>query len=297
MTDPADVRYPAQVDHLTLHANGQRLYAAAAGPAEGPLVMLLHGFPELSYGWRHQLGPLAAAGFRAVALDQRGYGLSSKPDAVSDYTADHLAQDVVEAAASLGHDRFDVVGHDWGGIVAWRLATDHAHAVGRAVILNAPHPSTLVAHGLRDPGQVVKSAYVALFQLPWLPEALLRANDFALLQRALVQSSAPGTFGDNELAVYREAWSQDGALTAMLNWYRAMALTPSLSGRRVERPVRIVWGDRDTALDASLAEDALAQCEHGEAIHLPEATHWLHHEQPAPVNALLLEFLGKARGA
>lgn len=287
----AEHEFPPHVDHLTVDANGQRFYAAAAGPPEGPLVLLLHGFPEMSYAWRRQLGPLAAAGYRAVAVDQRGYGLSSKPGRVADYAADVLAQDIAGIAAALGRDGFSVVGHDWGGIVAWRLATEHAPLVRRAAILNAPHPSTLMQHVLYDPGQALKSAYIGLFQLPWLPEAVLRAGDFELLQRALTQTSRPGVFSDEEIAVYREAWSQEGALTAMLNWYRAMSLAPSLADRRVAVPVRMIWGDRDTALNASLADDALALCERGEVFHLPEATHWLHHEEPAQVNALLLEFL------
>jgi pimeloyl-ACP methyl ester carboxylesterase len=283
--------YPSHVDHLTLEANGQRFYAAAAGPPDGPLVLLLHGFPEMSFAWRRQLGPLAAAGYRAVAVDQRGYGLSSKPERTADYAADVLAQDVVGIASALDCDRFNVVGHDWGGIVAWRLATEQAGRIRRAAILNAPHPSTLLQHVLYDPGQALKSAYIGLFQLPWLPETVLRARDFELLQRALTQTSRPGVFSDEELAVYREAWSQDGALTAMLNWYRAMSLAPSLADRRVTVPVRLIWGDRDSALNASLADDALTLCDHGEVFHLPEATHWLHHEEVEQVNALLLEFL------
>ena len=287
--------FPPHVDHLNVEANGQRFYAAAAGPQGGPLVLLLHGFPEFSYAWRRQLGPLAAAGYRAVAIEQRGYGLSSKPERVADYAADMLAQDIVDIATALGHDRVDVVGHDWGGLVAWRLATEHAERVRRAAILNAPHPSTLLQHVLYDPGQALKSAYIGLFQLPWLPEAVLRAGDFHLLQRALTQTSRPGVFSDEELAVYRDAWGQEGALTAMLNWYRAMSLAPSLADRRVTPPVRVIWGDRDTALNASLAEDALTLCDRGEVFHLPEATHWLHHEEAEQVNALLLEFLGSVR--
>ena len=245
----------------------------------------------MSYAWRRQLGPLAAAGYRAVALDQRGYGLSSKPERVADYAADLLAQDVVEVASALGRDSFDVIGHDWGGIVAWRLAAEQPERIRRAAILNAPHPSTLMQHVLYNPSQAVKSAYIGLFQLPWLPEAVLRAGEFELLERALTQTSRHGVFSDAELAVYREAWAQPGALTAMLNWYRAMSLAPSLADRRVTVPVRLIWGDRDSALNAALADDALALCEHGEVFHLPDATHWLHHEEVAQINALLLEFL------
>ncbi|MED5622066.1 alpha/beta fold hydrolase [Ideonella sp. BN130291] len=283
--------YPPEVEHQVLEANGQRLYTAAAGPADGPLVILLHGFPEFSFGWRHQLGALAAAGLRAVAPDQRGYGLSSKPKGHAAYALPELARDVVALARALGRDRFSVVGHDWGGLVAWQLAACHDDTVQRAAILNAPHPQALRQHLWRSPTQALRSAYIAFFQLPWAPEALLGAHGHALLEQALVGSSREGTFSEEELRVYRDAWSQEGALTSMLNWYRAITLNRSARWPRVRLPVRLLWGDRDSALEAPLAEASAAACGQGEVIHLPQATHWLHHEEPERVNALLVEFL------
>ncbi len=279
------------IEHLHLDANGQRFCLAAAGPQDGPLLMLLHGFPETSHGWRHQLGPLAAAGFRVVAPDQRGYGRSSKPAGVAAYALDVLAADVVALAAALGRQRVQLVGHDWGGLVAWQLLTDRPAFVERAVILNAPHPATLLPHLARRPWQAVRSAYIGAFQLPWLAEAALRANDHALLALALKTSSRPGTFSDEDLRVYREAWSLDGALTGMLNWYRALPLAPSLGERRVAAPVQVIWGDRDPALDAALADVAMGRCDQGRVVHLRDAGHWLQHEEPARVNDLILRFL------
>ena len=279
------------VEHAIVPANGERFYVASAGPASGPPVLLLHGFPEMSYGWRHQLAPLGAAGLRAIAPDQRGYGLSTKPQGPAAYTLDVLAADIVALARQLGHSSVRLVGHDWGGLVAWHLATNHPGFVERAAILNAPHPATMLGYLFERPVQAIRSAYIGFFQLPWLPEALLAAGDFAMLRRALTSTSRPGTFTEAELTTYREAWTMEGALTAMLDWYRALPSGPSLGDKRVEVPVRIIWGDRDAALNAELAERALARCDRGELFHLADATHWLHHEEPARVNELLVEFL------
>ena len=299
---PGDT-YPEHIEHGIVNVGEQRLYAAAAGPARGPLVLLLHGFPEMSYAWRRQMGPLAAAGFRVVAPDQRGYGWSSKPQGRAAYTLDLLAADMVALAQALGHERASVVGHDWGGLVAWTLATRHSAFCERVAILNAPHPATLLPEMLSRPVQVLKSAYIGLFQLPWLPETLLAAHDHRLLEKTLTEHSREGTFSAAELAVYHQAWAMPGALTAMLDWYRALTLPRAPPSSRaaasetppvtvpVTMPVRVIWGDRDRALNASLAERAMAHCLQGEVIHLEHAGHWLHHEEPERVNALLLQFL------
>lgn len=280
------------VETLQLHANGLTLHAVAAGPADGPLAILLHGFPEFWYGWRHQLGPLASAGLRVVALDQRGYGQSDKPAGRQAYVLDTLADDVLGVADALGHERFAVVGHDWGGIVTWHLAGRNPDRIERAAVLNAPHPATVGRHMLTHPDQVARSAYVAFFQLPLLPEWALGAAGFASLRRTLVTTARPGSFTEDDLDRYRQAWAQPGALTAMLNWYRALPMQsfPS-TPERIRVPVRVVWGDRDVALQRGLAEAGVALCDHGEVFHLPEATHWVQHDEAERVGRLLVEFL------
>lgn len=281
--------HPA-VEHLQLEVDGLRFYVAACGPANGPLVVLLHGFPEMSYGWRHQIGPLAAAGCRVVAPDQRGYGHSDKPRGRDAYRLDRLVQDVLGLAHVLGHERFSVCGHDWGGVVAWQLAARHAPHIERAAILNAPHPATVWRHVVTSPVQALRSWYIGFFQLPMLPEAALSAGQYTWLRNALVRSSRPGTFRAEELAVYCEAWAQEGALTGMLNWYRAAALGSATPPQRIGLPVRILWGDRDAFLDASLAEEGASMCADAHVLHLPRATHWLHHEEAARVNQELIGF-------
>ena len=280
---------------LSIAANGLRFHALAAGPADGPLLMLLHGFPESSYGWRRQLGPLAEAGFRVVAPDQRGVGLSSKPEGIASYQVHALAADIVAIVRALGRERTQVVGHDWGGAVAWTLAMRHADVVERVAILDAPHPAAFVEHLRRHPSQMLRSWYMAFFQLPWLPEAVLGAGNFDRLARALVATSRPGTFTPADLDACRAAWAQPGALTGMLNWYRALRLgggpRATAGEGRVTVPVRVLWGDRDQALEPALADASIAWCDAGEVFHFPDATHWLQHEEPAAVNAHLLAFL------
>jgi pimeloyl-ACP methyl ester carboxylesterase len=284
---------PSPFETLHIAANGLQFHALAGGPADGPLLLLLHGFPETSHGWRHQIAPLAAAGFRVVAPDQRGIGLSSKPKGIAAYRIDLLAADSVAIVRALGRDSAQVVGHDWGGAVAWYLAMHHADVVERVAILDAPHPTAFSAWMRAHWSQRFKSWYMAFFQLPWLPEFMLRRGDFHLLAKALVGSSRPGTFTPDDLATYRAAWARPGALTGMLDWYRALRLGSSLppAPDTVVVPVRLMWGDKDEALEAGMADTSIALCSAGELIRFPEATHWLAAEEPARVNALLLEFL------
>ena len=283
------------IDELTVAANGLDFRCLACGPENGPLVLLLHGFPESALGWRHQLTALGAAGLRAVAPDQRGYGGTDKPIGLRAYAIGELADDIIEIAAALGRRTFMLVGHDWGGIVAWHLASTRPAVLERLAILNAPHLGVAARFARRHPLQWVKSAYVGYFQLPVIPELSLTSWDCGLLVAALERSSRPGAFSAEDLRAYRAAWTQPGAMTAMLNWYRAMALHPPEAANRIAVPVRVIWGDRDSALEPGLAEESASLCDNVEIVHLPEATHWLQHEEIERVNALLLEFLRPQR--
>jgi len=260
-----------------------------AGPPDGPPVVLLHGFPEFSYAWRRQMAPLAAAGLRVLAPDMRGYGRSEKPSGLRAYALDALAADVV----GLAEGPLRVVGHDWGGVVAWHVAARHPARVERLVIANAPHPAVWAGIVARRPSQFLKSTYVGFFQIPWAPERLLRANDFAAMRRALTSTSRPGTFSQADLDRYAEAWAQPGALTAMLNYYRALPF--SLAGRggstRIAAPTLVLWGARDQFLERENATASAALCDQGEVRFFKDATHWLHLEEPEAFTAALLGFL------
>jgi pimeloyl-ACP methyl ester carboxylesterase len=283
---------PIPVEFLRLATNGIILHAAIAGLPEGMLVILLHGFPEFWYGWRHQIAPLAASGLRILAPDQRGYNLSDKPARVAAYRLDTLADDVLGLADALRREHFAVVGHDWGGVVAWHLATRNPERISRAAILNAPHPATLWRYARGHPSQLLKSWYVAYFQLPLVPEQSLRAGDFAVLRRTLIHTSREHAFRAADWPIYRDAWRQPGALGAMLGWYRALPrYAGMLPPTRIHVPVRAIWGDRDTFLNRGLADAAIALCDQGEVFHLPDATHWVQHEESGAVNRLLTEFL------
>jgi pimeloyl-ACP methyl ester carboxylesterase len=270
---------------------GLRIHAAVAGPVGGPLVLLLHGFPEFWYSFRHQIAPLAAAGFRVVAPDQRGYNLTGpRPP----YDLPTLVADAGNLIAACGRQRAFVAGHDWGAAVAWQLAVTRPERVERLAILNVPHPAVMSA-ALRGGNwrQMRRSSYIFLFQLPWLPEWLLRRRDFARLRWLLRASSRPGTFTDEDVERYREAWARPGALPAMIGWYRAMRRTAAAtawagSGRRVHPPTMVLWGERDAALGVELAEASMRLVDDGELIRFPEATHWVHEDLPEVITGHLL---------
>jgi epoxide hydrolase 4 len=285
---PADI---PGLDHLTFENGAVQLHAVAAGPTDGPVVLLLHGFPEFWYGWRKQIGALAAAGFRVVVPDQRGYNTSSKPRAIASYRVQHVVSDVVAMIDQLGRKDVYVAGHDWGAIVAWATAARHPEKVARLAILNVPHPAVMFRFLLTHPGQLARSWYTFFFQVPRLPEWLFSAWNFRLGVRSLVRTSRPGTFSPEDLSQYRSAWAQPGAVTAMINWYRALMRNPSSFGvEHVAVPTRILWGKKDAFLLPSLASASQRRCTRSEVVWFEGATHWLHLEEPDAVNSALIEF-------
>jgi epoxide hydrolase 4 len=265
---------------------------AQAGPPDGELVILLHGFPEYWGAWRKQVSRLADAGFHVVAPDQRGYGLSGKPSTIAAFDLDHLAADIIGLAGQLGHRRFSLVGHDWGGLVAWWVASRDASVLRRMVVLNAPHPAVWREAMGQDWRQWLKSLYVRVMQLPRLPEVMIHQQNYQALTRAL----APAKLEAGELEGYREAWAQPGALTAMINWYRAFLKKrlPASGTFAVSVPTLIIWGDRDPYAMPELAERSARLCSNVRVLHIPEATHWLHHEQPSRIGDLLAAFLSES---
>jgi pimeloyl-ACP methyl ester carboxylesterase len=283
-----------EVRHRTVATNGVRLHVAEAGPEDGPLVILLHGFPEFWYAWKEQIGPLAGAGFRIAAPDQRGYAASDKPRGVRAYDLDTLALDVVGLIDEAGRDRASVVCHDWGGAVGWWLGMKHPGRLEKLAVLNAPHPRVMRRALRRGGAQRRRSWYMLFFQIPWLPERVLSAADFRLLARSLRSSSRAGTFSDEDLKIYKEAWSRPGAMTGMVSWYRALlrARPERPPSPRVTVPTLLIWGARDHFLGRELAQPSIELCDRGRLAFIEEATHWLQHEEPDRVNALLADFLG-----
>jgi epoxide hydrolase 4 len=272
-----------------------RLHYVEAG--DGPLIVLLHGFPEFWYGWRLQIAPLAAAGFRVVAPDLRGYNLSSKPDGVAAYAADQLADDIRGLIRELGAGSASLVGHDWGGTVAWTAAMNHPEVVDRLAILNAAHPRKLL-QGLHHPGQLRKSWYFFFFDLPGLPEAVVQADRWHFFRHFL--HDARPAYTPEEIDRYVEAWSQPGAATAMINYYRSSVRQKHAEAaiRTIEAPTLVIWGQRDHYLGQELAEpdhDDVPNLDRVE--RLPDASHWVHHDEAERVTQLLTDFFAPALAA
>jgi pimeloyl-ACP methyl ester carboxylesterase len=273
--------------------NGVSLHLAEAGRDGDPLVILLHGFPEFWFGWRNQILQLAEAGFHVVVPDQRGYNLSEKPKGVAAYDLDTLAADVVALGGHFGHEHFALVGHDWGAAVAWWAAQNYPQRIERLIAMGAPHPAVWADGFRNDPRQRRKSYYVRLFQIPVLPELALRARRFKALCDAVTDTAVPGTVGEAELAYYREAWSQPGALTATLNWYRGIWRKTLLPPKdyRIRVPTLMIWGMRDRYGEPDLARASVRLCDQGELVLLENATHGIQHDEPERLNAMLLDFL------
>jgi len=283
--------------HRQAVVNGVRLHYVEAG--EGPLVVLLHGFPEFWYSWRHQIPALATAGFHVVAPDQRGYNESEKPPGVRSYRIEALTDDVVALIRHAGAERATVVGHDWGGAIAWSVPMRHPEAVEKLIVLNAPHPAAFQRE-LRSLGQLRKSWYVFFFQLPWLPEALVRLGGFPSVERMLRRDPVrAGAFSKEDIAQYKRALAQPRALTAGINYYRAGFRRNPLEMLREARqgvptidvPTLLIWGERDRYLGLRLTEGLERWVPKIRVERIPDASHWVQVDAFERVNELMIEFL------
>jgi len=274
-------------------AGGLRFTARAAGPAGGRLVLLLHGFPQTSLLWRHQLAALGRAGFRAVAVDQRGYSPGARPAAVEDYAAPLLAGDVLAVAGALGADRVDLIGHDWGAAVAWGLAAAVPDRVRSLAAVSVPHPAAFATAVLDDPDQARRSAYIAAFRRPGLVEEALLDGGGAGLRALFASTGLPAT-ADAAAAVeeYVAVLSVPGALTAALNWYRANDLDGAGLIGPVAVPTLYLWGDADVAVGPVAAAGCAAHVTGPYRFEaLAGVGHWAPEEAPQVVSACLLEHL------
>lgn len=291
-----------ELEHIYVETNGIKLHTVQAGAKDGEVVILLHGFPEFWYGWKHQIEFLAQQGYRVIAPDQRGYNLSDKPKDILAYRVQHLVDDLIGLVASTGREKVYLVAHDWGGVVAWVAAAQYPEHFKKLVILNIPHPLVFAKHVRSSFQQMRKSWYMAFFQLPKLPEAaLLRGGGEGAAKLLRDSSVKPDAFSDEDIAHYKQAWLQEGAMTGMLNWYRTLSRAPSaITGKRSEQgskglririPTLIIWGTQDIALGAELAQPSADMCDDARLVTFDDAGHWIAHEKPHEVNQLLAEFL------
>jgi epoxide hydrolase 4 len=275
--------------------DGVRLHYVEAG--DGPPVVLLHGFPEFWYSWRHQIPALAAAGYRAIAPDMRGYNLSDKPDGVAAYRVEKLVADVAALVADLGEERVALVGHDWGGVVAWYAAMLRPELVERLVVINAPHPAAYRRELFRT-SQALRSWYTGFFQLPLLPETVFRVADGAVLERVFRYGpSRRGANDRDDVRRYKEAMLRPGAMTAAINYYRALVRyppkLPPRDERRIRVPTMLVWGEDDAYLVEALTRDLDRWVPGIRVERLEGVSHWVQADAPETVNRLLLEFLAR----
>ncbi len=293
---------PPPITHETVEVNGVRLHYAKSG--SGQLMLFLHGFPEFWYAWKDQLEEFGRDHL-AVAPDMRGYNLSSKPAEVEQYRIPLLVEDVRALSARVGFGadkKFILVGHDWGGVVAWAYAMAHPDTIDRLIIVNAPHPGVFTRELRENPAQQKASQYMLLFRSAEA-EKTLSANDHEMLIRAVLgEGLKQGHFTEADKKAYLEAWSQPGALTGGLNYYRAAQVgppsetsgpmpTPALPSAKIAVPTLVIWGEKDTALltgnlnglDEYVAELTVRR--------IPEGTHWVIHEQPQVVNRFIREFI------
>ncbi|MFC3711936.1 alpha/beta fold hydrolase [Sphingoaurantiacus capsulatus] len=279
-----------------VEANGLRFEVAEAGEGDH-LALLLHGFPELNFSWRHQMPLLAEMGYRAWAPNQRGYGMTSRPEGVAAYTVDKLVADVAALIDASGAKKVTLIAHDWGGAVAWLFAIDEVRPLERLVVMNLPHPACF-ARELKTWKQMKKSWYILFFQLPWLPEKMLTADDAAGIRRAFRGMAVDKSrFPRADLDVYARAAQQPGAMTAMLNWYRAAVRHRAIDRAypTLETPTLLIWGEQDTALDVATTEGTDAYVSDFTLRRLLGVSHWVQQEAPEKVNAILQEWLTTAR--
>lgn len=291
MTDERPIVPGAEVNHETIHGDGVDLHVAAAGPEDGDPVLLLHGFPDFWFGWRHQIPALVGAGYRVYAPDLRGVNGSDAPEGVSLYGIDDLAGDALAVIDAAGGGPVEVVGHDWGGGVAWWLATEYPERVGRVVGVNAPHPVAMERRVLRDPLQALRSSYFAAFAVPEAPERLLEAADWRLTWEILTSGARQEAFGDAELYDYRRAWDRTDAASLLAPYRAALRDPPVPHEPHVAPPAAIMWGLDDPAFSPAIVDDTADLCADATTVRFSGAGHWLHREAPEDVNDLLVRLL------
>lgn len=285
-------------NHATV--NGIRMHYVTQG--EGKLLLLLHGFPDFWYLWRHQI-PILGKHFQVVAPDLRGYNETEKPRSIEQYRLSIIATDIVDLIRVLGKEEAIIVGHDWGGVTAWFLAAIHPQTCEKLVILNAPHPNAYTSKAKHSLRQLQKSWYVFFFQTPNIPEEVLSRENFSFLKKMLLESfSKKDVLTDEDLRAYERAWAIPGAMRAALNYYRAN-LNPSIlfaeEARpfpKVKSPTLVIWGEKDVALSKDLIIDTEkfvdAPCIKK---YLPNCGHWALLERPKLVSKMIGDFAMQTR--
>lgn len=277
--------------HRDIVTNGIRMHYVTQG--EGPLIVLLHGFPEFWYSWRLQIPFLAQLGYTVVAPDLRGYNDTDKP--ARGYDIATLLRDIVGLIKGLGYEKAIIIGHDWGGILAWTFAYKYPQLTDRLIVLNAPHPQAMQRE-LKTWKQLRKSWYIVAFQIPWLPEYFLGRNHAARIGQLIYQAAfQKAAFPDDVLEHYRVAMSKPGSLHASISYYRALLRDrgSQVAQMQINTPTLLIWGAHDVALDIALTTGLEKWIPDILIKRIPDSGHWVQQEKPALVNTFLGEFLGR----
>lgn len=277
--------------HQYITTNHVQLHYVAQGA--GPLMLMLHGFPEFWYSWRHQI-PVFAQDYKVVALDLRGYNDSDKPKNASAYRLSELVKDVQGVIQGLGYDQCILVAHDWGGVIAWQFAYAHPDMLQKLIIMNLPHPAKFQEALRSNPQQMLRSWYIGFFQIPMLPELMFQADDYrAIASMFAERATNKNAFSTADLEAYKDAAAKRGALTAMINYYRSnlnILLKPK-DWRILEVPTLLLWGEDDFALGKELTYGTKDYVRDLELHYLSQCSHWIQQEQPERVNQYMRTFL------
>ena len=272
-----------------VEANGQRFELAEVGSGDR-LALCLHGFPELHFSWRYQMPLLARLGYRVWAPNLRGYGASSKPEGVRAYGLDHLTEDVAALIDASGAKEVTLIAHDWGAIIAWAFAILKLRPLERLVVMNVPHPM-VGAREIRHWRQLRRSWYIFFFQIPRLPERMLLRKDGEAIKRAFHRMAVDkSNFAPDVLQTYADAGGRPGAMTAMVNYCRALLRhrdSIDLGDGRIDTPTLMIWGEEDSALNIRCTEGTEEWVPNLELHRLPGVSHWVQQEAPKEVNAIL----------
>ncbi len=283
----------ANVKHGFIKTNGVNLHYISQGT--GKLMLMLHGFPEFWYSWRHQIAEFAI-GYHVVAIDMRGYNDSDKPESLFAYKMSELIADVRGVINGLDYEDCILVAHDWGGAIAWNFAYKHPKMVSKLIVMNFPHPAKFIA-GLKTWSQLQKSWYIFAFQIPLLPELIFQANDYQAIASVFMDmASERSPFTTEDLLAYKEAAAKPGALNAMINYYRAnFNLIPDNSQTQkygiLNIPTLMIWGEQDAYFDKKLTYGTDAYVRDLELKYIPNCSHWVQQEQPELVNQYMRDFL------
>ncbi|XP_006728906.1 epoxide hydrolase 4 [Mirounga angustirostris] len=295
---PACLNDPSLGTHcyVRIKDSGLRFHYVAAGERGKPLMLLLHGFPEFWYSWRHQLREFKSE-YRVVALDLRGYGETDAPIHRENYKLDCLITDIKDILDSLGYSKCVLIGHDWGGMIAWLIAICYPEMVMKLIVINFPHPNVFTEYILRHPAQLFKSSHYYFFQIPWFPEFMFSINDFKALKHLFTsQSTGIGRKGcrltTEDLEAYIYVFSQPGALSGPINHYRNIFSCLPLKHHMVTIPTLLLWGEKDAFMEVEMAEVTKIYVKNYFRLTiLSEVSHWLQQEQPDIVNKLIWTFL------